>query len=113
VTSRASPATRPALRGAVLAPFGADGQGAATPRSYALSTPGGSSGLVDTATTGGGLSLSSGVVEGRTRRATTWCSPSGGRRAATSSSTRKRAVAHPDTANHDDSVTLSAANLWC
>src|SRR5205814_5761719 len=46
--------------------FGADGQGA-TPVSYALSTPGGNSGLVDTATGQAVvLSLVSGVVQGRT-----------------------------------------------
>src|SRR2546421_1609916 len=46
--------------------FGADGQGA-TPVGYALSTPGGDSGLVDTATGQAVmLSLVSGVVQGRT-----------------------------------------------
>src|SRR5439155_1348549 len=46
--------------------FGADGQGS-TPVSYALSTPDGNSGLVDTATGQAvNLSLVSGVVQGRT-----------------------------------------------
>src|SRR6516164_9131618 len=92
--------------------FGTDGQGA-TPVSFALSTPGGASGLTDTAT---GLSVQlfkeGANVVGRAGSA------AGAMVVVVSVDAtgkvtldQQRAVVHPDPTNPDDSKTLSAANL--
>src|SRR5262249_37249637 len=91
--------------------FGADGQGA-TPVSYALSTPGGASGLTDTAT-GQSVVLSlnaSGQVVGKTAVSgdTVFVVSVDGSGVVTLD--QQRAVVHTDTTNPDDSTTLSAAS---
>src|SRR3989440_3482603 len=90
--------------------FGADGQGA-TPVSYALSTPGGDSGLVDTASGQAGmLSLGSGVVQGRTATSNDLVFTVSVDGSGNATLDQVRAIVHP-TADPDESKTLSAANL--
>ncbi|UVM35499.1 DUF5801 repeats-in-toxin domain-containing protein [Pseudomonas sp. B21-019] len=89
--------------------FGADGAGTLT---YALGVVVGASGLTDTATGEAvNLSLNGGVVEGRT--ATTNLLVFTASVAANGEVTldQIRAVVHPNTANPDDSKTLTADNL--
>ena len=91
--------------------FGADGAGA-TPVGYALSTPGGASGLVDTATGEAvNLSLVSGQIRGRTATTNLLVFTVDVSAAGVVSLDQIRSVVHPDTTNPDDSKTLSAANL--
>jgi len=92
--------------------FGTDGQGA-TPVSFALSTPGGASGLTDTAT---GLSVQlfkegANVVgrAGSAAGAIVFVVSVDATGKVTLD--QQRAVVHPDPTNPDDSKTLSAANL--
>jgi hypothetical protein len=92
--------------------YGADGQGA-TPVSYALSTPGGASGLTDTATGQSVVLFKEGAtVVGRAGSAAgaivfvVSVNSSG-----QVTLNQERAVVHPDTTSADDSTTLSAANL--
>ncbi|MCH8616323.1 DUF5801 domain-containing protein [Sphingomonas sp. SM33] len=91
--------------------YGADGQGA-TPVGYALSTPGGASGLVDTAS-GESVVLSlnaSGQVEGRTASGNVLVFVVSVDGSGNVSLDQKRAVVHP-TSDPDESKTLSASNL--
>jgi hypothetical protein len=89
---------------------GIDGPGA-TPSTYALSTPGGASGLVDTATGEAvNLSLVGGVVEGRTASSNQLVFTVSVSSSGSVTLDQQRAVVHP-TANPDESVSLSAANL--
>src|SRR5262249_7959825 len=92
--------------------FGADGQGL-TPVSYALSTPGGASGLTDTGT-GESVVLSldsNGRVVGTTATTgkTVFVVSVDG--SGVVKLDQQRAVVHANTNNPDDSTTLSAANL--
>src|SRR5439155_680311 len=90
--------------------FGADGQGA-TPVTYALSTPGGNSGLADTATGQAVmLSLVSGVVQGRTATSNDLVFTVSVDASGNVTLDQIRAIVHP-TADPDESKTLSAANL--
>src|SRR5204862_506190 len=90
--------------------FGADGQGA-TPVSYALSTPGGDSGLADTATGQAVmLSLVSGVVQGRTATSNDLVFTVSVDGSGNVTLDQIRAIVHP-TADPDESKTLAAANL--
>ena len=90
--------------------FGADGPGA-TPRTYALSTPGGNSGLVDTASGQAVvLSLVSGQVQGRTATGNALVFTVSVDASGNVTLDQVRSVVHPNTANPDDSVTLAAAN---
>ena len=91
--------------------FGADGAGA-TPVSYALSTPGGASGLTDTATGESiVLSLVGGVVQGRTVTTDLLCFTVSVSSSGVVSLDQIRAIVHPNTADPDDSKGLLAANL--
>jgi hypothetical protein len=90
--------------------YGADGQ-AATPVTYALSTPGGNSGLVDTAT-GQNVVLSlngSGQIEGRTETSDALVFVISVSSAGVVTLDERRAVVHADTSNPDDSRSLSAS----
>ena len=91
--------------------FGSDGAGA-TPVSYALSTPGGNSGLTDTATGQAVvLSLASGVVEGRTVTSNDLVFTVSVNASGQVTLDQKRAVVHADTTNPNDSRSLSSAGL--
>ena len=90
--------------------FGADGPGA-TSVAYALSTPGGNSGLVDTATGQAVvLSLVAGQVQGRTATSNDLVFTVSVDGSGNVTLDQQRAVVHPDTSSHDESVTLAAAN---
>jgi hypothetical protein len=89
--------------------FGTDGQGA-TPVSYALSTPGGNSGLVDTASDSGEPVAVGGVVQGRTAVGNVLVFTVSVDGSANVTLDQLRAVVHP-TADPDESKTLLAANL--
>src|SRR5205823_2824647 len=96
--------------------FGADGQGA-TPVSYALSTPGGASGLTDTASNNPVfLFLESGQVVGREGTDATAAAAAAHvvvvsvHASGSVTLDQQRASVHP-TADPDESKTLSAANL--
>ena len=92
--------------------FGADGQGA-TPVSYALSTPGGASGLTDTAT-GQSVVLSlnaSGQVVGKTAVSGLTVFVVSVDASGNVTLDQQRAIVHPDTTNPDNSKSLLAANL--
>src|SRR5205814_6033092 len=91
--------------------FGTDGQGA-TSVSYALSTPGGDSGLVDTASGQTvNLSLVSGQVQGRTATSNVLVFTVSVDSSGVVTLDQIRAVVHADATNPDDSKTLSASNL--
>ena len=91
--------------------FGADGQGA-TPVSYALSTPGGASGLTDTATGASvELTLESGQVVGRAGAGGPIVFVVSVDSSGNVTLDQRRAVVHPDASNPDDSKTLSSASL--
>src|SRR5207249_3083733 len=91
--------------------FGADGAGA-TPVTYALSTPGGASGLVDTATGESiVLSLVGGVVQGRTATSNLLSFTVSVDSSGNVTLDGKRSIVHPDTTSNDESATLAAANL--
>jgi len=91
--------------------FGADGQGA-TPRSYALSTPGGASGLVDTASGQNVvLSLSAGVIEGRTATSSLLVFTVSVDQSGNVTLDQKRAVKHANTNDPNDSTGLTGTNL--
>jgi len=92
--------------------FGADGQGA-TPVSYALSTPGGASGLTDTAT-GQSVVLSlnaSGQVVGKTAVSGDTVFVVSVSSSGVVTLDQQRTIVHPDTTNPDDTKSLLAANL--
>ena len=91
--------------------FGADGPGA-TPRSYALKTAGGASGLVDTATGENVvLSLSGGVVEGRTASTNLLVFTVSVDQSGNVTLDQKRAVKHTDANDHNSSTGLTGTNL--
>ncbi|MFL6743940.1 MAG: DUF5801 repeats-in-toxin domain-containing protein, partial [Sphingomicrobium sp.] len=95
--------------------FGADGPAAANSLTYTLgvSAPGADSGLIDVAT-GQHVLLSvngSGVVEGRTAVGGLLVFTVSVDGSGNVTLDQIRAVAHPDTASPDDSVSLGAANL--
>ncbi len=90
--------------------YGADGQGA-TPVTYALSTPGGASGLFDTATGESiVLSLVGGVVQGRTAIGNVLCFTVSVDGSGNVTLDQIRAVVHP-TNDPDESKTLASAGL--
>jgi hypothetical protein len=92
--------------------YGADGQ-AATPVTYALSTPGGNSGLVDTAT-GQNVVLSlngSGQIEGRTATSNDLVLVISVSSAGVVTLDGKRAVTHLANSGTDQSTTFSSADL--
>ena len=92
--------------------YGADGQGA-TPVTYALSTPGGNSGLVDTAT-GQNIVLSlngSGQVEGRTATSNDLVFVVTVDSLGVVTLDQQRAVVHADGSDPDDSRSLASAGL--
>jgi hypothetical protein len=90
--------------------FGSDG-GAATPVTYALSTSGGDSGLIDTATGQAvHLSLVAGVVQGRTLVGNDLVFTVSVDTLGNVTLDQIRAVVHP-TADPDESKSLAAANL--
>ncbi len=89
--------------------YGADGPGSV---SYALSVVAGASGLVDTATNQAVvLSLNGGVVEGRTSGSDDLVFTVSVDGAGNVTLEQLRAVVDPNSADPDNSVTLSAANL--
>jgi hypothetical protein len=92
--------------------YGTDGQGTAAV-SYALSTPGGASGLTETAT-GQAVNLSlnaSGQVEGRTATSNDLVFVVSVNSSGVVTLDQRRAVVHADTTNPDDSRTLTSAGL--
>ncbi|MEJ1937712.1 DUF5801 repeats-in-toxin domain-containing protein, partial [Nostoc sp. NIES-2111] len=91
--------------------FGNDGAGA-VPTTYALSTPGGGSGLTDTATnTGVVLSLEAGQVVGRAGAGGPVVFVISVDAAGQVTLDQQRAIVHADTTNPDDSRGLTGSNL--
>jgi len=91
--------------------FGADGQGA-TPVGYALSTPGGASGQVDTASGQAvNLSLSSGQIQGRTATSNLLVFTVSVSSTGVVTLDQIRSVVHSDPNAINETKTLSAANL--
>ena len=91
--------------------FGADGPGA-TPRSYALETPGGASGLVDTATNQSVvLSLAAGVVEGRTATSGALVFTVSVDQSGNVTLDQSRAVKHGNPNDPDEATGLTGTNL--
>jgi hypothetical protein len=101
-----------AFAGQFTPTFGADGAGA-TAVSYALSTPGGASGLVDTATGQAvNLSLSAGgVIEGRTATSNVLVFTVSVNASGQVTLDQLRSVVHTDSNDHDSSKTLASAGL--
>ena len=93
--------------------YGADGQ-AATPVTYALSTPGGASGLTDTATGESvvlSLNSSTGNVEGKTATTGQLVFVVSVSSAGVVTLDERRAVVHADATDPNDSRSLSSASL--
>ena len=92
--------------------YGTDGQ-AATPVTYALSTPGGNSGLLDTATGQNAvLSLNgSGQIEGRTATSNALVFVVSVDSSGVVTLDQQRAVVHADGSDPDNSRSLSSAGL--
>lgn len=97
--------------------FGTDGEGA-TPRSYVLSTPGGDSGIVDTATglhvflfkVGDTIVGKAGTTSGTAATGPVVFIVSVNQSGLVTLD-QQRAIIHPNTSSHDESLGLSGSNL--